>query len=60
MKGSGFGLLGDLVVGVIGSFIGGWVFGLLGLSHWGIVGTLVSALVGAMLLVWVIRLVKRG
>jgi uncharacterized membrane protein YeaQ/YmgE (transglycosylase-associated protein family) len=60
MKGSGFGLLGDLVVGVIGSFIGYWVFGLLGIASGGIIGVLICAVVGALLLLYIVRLVKRG
>lgn len=59
MKGSGFGLVGDLVVGVIGSFIGVWVFGLLGLSAGGPLGLLIASVVGALLLLFVVRLVKR-
>jgi uncharacterized membrane protein YeaQ/YmgE (transglycosylase-associated protein family) len=58
MKGSGFGLIGDLIVGVIGSFIGVWVFGLLGISAGGVLGLLVAAIVGALLLLYIIRLVK--
>jgi uncharacterized membrane protein YeaQ/YmgE (transglycosylase-associated protein family) len=60
MKGSGFGLVGDLIIGVIGSFIGVWVFGLLGISSGGIIGLLVAAIVGALILLYVIRLAKRG
>jgi uncharacterized membrane protein YeaQ/YmgE (transglycosylase-associated protein family) len=60
MKGGGFGLLGDLVVGVIGAFIGGWAFGLLGLFPAGIVGTLITATIGAVILLWLIRLVKKA
>jgi uncharacterized membrane protein YeaQ/YmgE (transglycosylase-associated protein family) len=59
MKGKGFGLVGDLVVGVIGAFIGVWLFGLLGISSGGILGLLVAALVGALVLLYVIRMVKR-
>jgi len=59
MKGAGFGLLGDLVVGVIGSFVGVWVFGLLGISPGGLLGLLVAAVVGAMLLLFLVRLIKR-
>ncbi len=59
MKGSGFGLVGDLVVGVLGAFIGAWVFGLLGLSVGGILGLLVAAIVGALLLLYLLRLVRR-
>jgi uncharacterized membrane protein YeaQ/YmgE (transglycosylase-associated protein family) len=58
MKGSGFGLIGDLIIGVIGSFIGVWVFGLLGISSGGILGLLVAAIVGALLLLFVVRLAK--
>jgi uncharacterized membrane protein YeaQ/YmgE (transglycosylase-associated protein family) len=60
MKGGGFGLLGDLVVGVIGAFLGGWLFGMLGLFPAGMLGTLITATVGAMVLLWVIRLVKKA
>lgn len=60
MKGSGFGLLGDLVVGVVGAFLGGWIFGLLGIAAYGLIGSLITALVGALVLLYVIRLIKRG
>lgn len=60
MKGSGFGLLGDLVIGVVGAFLGGWVFSLFGIAAGGILGALVTALVGALLLLYLIRLVKRA
>ncbi len=60
MKGGGFGLLGDLVVGVIGAFLGGWLFGMLGLFPAGMLGTLITATVGAVVLLWVIRLVKKS
>jgi len=60
MKGAGYGLVGDLIVGVIGAFIGVWVFGLLGIAAEGIIGLLVAAVVGALLLLFVIRLIKKG
>ena len=60
MKGRGFGLFGDLVVGVIGAFVGGWLSGLLGISTGGIVGLLVAALVGALVVLYLLRLVKKG
>lgn len=59
MKGSGYGLVGDLVVGVVGSFIGAWLFGVLGISAGGILGLLVAAIVGALLLLFLLRQVKR-
>jgi uncharacterized membrane protein YeaQ/YmgE (transglycosylase-associated protein family) len=60
MKGSGFGLFGDLVVGIVGAILGGWVFGLLGLAAWGLIGSIVVALIGALILLYVIRIVKRA
>jgi len=59
MKGSGLGLVGDLVVGVIGAFLGVWLFGLLGISAGGILGLLVASIVGALLLLYVLRLIKK-
>jgi uncharacterized membrane protein YeaQ/YmgE (transglycosylase-associated protein family) len=58
MKGGGFGLVGDLVVGVIGALLGGWVFGLLGIAAYGLLGSLIMATIGAMLLLFLIRLIK--
>ena len=58
MKGKGFGLIGDLIVGVVGAFLGGWLFGLLHISVMGgIIGSLITALVGALVLLFVIRLI---
>ena len=59
MKGAGFGLVGDLIVGVIGSFVGVWVFGLLNISSGGILGLLIAAIVGALILLYIIRIVKK-
>jgi uncharacterized membrane protein YeaQ/YmgE (transglycosylase-associated protein family) len=59
MRGGGFGLGGDLVIGVIGALLGGFVLGLLGLSASGLVGRLVSATFGAVLLLYIIRWIKR-
>jgi uncharacterized membrane protein YeaQ/YmgE (transglycosylase-associated protein family) len=60
MRGGGFGLLGDLIVGVLGAFLGGWVFTLFGVTAYGLLGLLLTALVGALLLLFLIRLVKRA
>jgi len=60
MKGSGYGLIGDLICGVIGSLIGTWVFGLLGISWGGVLGLLVASVVGALLLLYFLRLIKKG
>jgi uncharacterized membrane protein YeaQ/YmgE (transglycosylase-associated protein family) len=60
MRGGGFGLIGDLVVGVIGALLGGFLFGMLGLSASGLIGSLVTATVGAIVLLFLIHLVKRA
>jgi len=59
MKGKGFGLIGNLIVGCIGAVLGGYLFGLLGLASYGLIGSLVTALVGALLLLWIISLIKK-
>ncbi len=61
MRGGGFGLLGDIVVGIVGSVVGGYLFGLLGVSAGGgLIGSIVTATVGAMALLFLIRLIKRA
>lgn len=59
MRGAGFGLLGDMIVGVIGAFLGGWIFGLLGIGAYGLIGQLICALIGALVLLFLLRLIKR-
>jgi len=59
MKGGGFGFWINLLVGIVGGFLGGWVFGLLGIAFLGIVGSLVAAVVGAIILLWIISLIKK-
>ena len=59
MKGKSFGLLGNIVVGVIGGLIGGYLFGLLGITTKdGLAGSLITAAVGAIVLLWIARMVK--
>ena len=60
MKGRGFGVIGNLIVGIIGAFIGGFVFGLLGIATYGLIGSLISSLAGAIILLWIIGLVKKS
>jgi uncharacterized membrane protein YeaQ/YmgE (transglycosylase-associated protein family) len=59
VKGGGFGVVGDIVVGVIGALLGGYLFSLLGVSTGGgLLGSLVVATIGAIVLLFGIRLVK--
>ena len=60
MKGGGFGLVVNIVVGVIGAFIGGSLFSALGISAGGFIGSLVTATVGALVLLWVVGLIKKN
>ena len=60
VKGGGYGLVGDLIVGVVGAFIGGFLFRALGLSAYGLIGNLVVATVGAVVLLVIIRAIKRA
>jgi uncharacterized membrane protein YeaQ/YmgE (transglycosylase-associated protein family) len=55
MRGKGYGVLMDLVLGLVGAIIGGLVFGLLGLHAYGVVGQLVIATAGAVMLIWLVR-----
>ncbi len=54
-----FGLLGDMLIGVAGSFIGGWIFGMLGLEIDVFIGQIISAFIGAVLLLVIINSFKR-
>ena len=60
VKGGGFGLLIDIVVGILGAVIGGWLAGVLGSGFSGILGSIVIALIGAVILLLVIRLFNRA
>jgi len=60
MKGGGFGLLGNIVVGIIGAVIGGFVFDVLGISAGGLIGSLITATAGAVILIYVVGLIKKA
>jgi uncharacterized membrane protein YeaQ/YmgE (transglycosylase-associated protein family) len=59
VKGSGMGTLMDLVVGIVGSILGGWIFTLLGLAAYGLIGQLVMATIGAIVLLLIVRAIKK-
>ena len=61
VKGGGFGLVGDLVVGVVGAFLGGFLFSTLGVSSGGgLIASIIVATIGAVVLLFLIRLIKRA
>ncbi len=60
MKGSGFGLLGNIVVGIVGAVIGGALFGMLGISASGLLGSIITATAGAVVLLFFASLIRRA
>jgi uncharacterized membrane protein YeaQ/YmgE (transglycosylase-associated protein family) len=61
IRGTGFGIIGDLVIGIIGAFIGEWVMPQLGIHPGvGIVAAIINATIGALLLLLTIRLLRGG
>lgn len=62
VMGGGHGIIGDIIVGIVGAFIGGWLFGRLGVSTplGGLAGTIFTAFIGAVVLLFILRLIGRG
>jgi len=58
MKGRSFGIVGNLIVGVIGAVLGGFLFGLVGLAAIGLIGRLISATIGAVVLLFILQKIK--
>lgn len=55
-RGSGFGLVGDMVVGIIGAFVGGFLFNMIGIGAYGTIGSIIVSTIGAIVFLWVLRL----
>jgi uncharacterized membrane protein YeaQ/YmgE (transglycosylase-associated protein family) len=60
MKGSGYGVIGDIVLGVIGAVVGGFLFRLVGIAAYGTLGAIIVATVGAVVLVALARALKKA
>jgi uncharacterized membrane protein YeaQ/YmgE (transglycosylase-associated protein family) len=59
MKGGGYGVVVDIILGLLGAVLGGWIFGQLGIwPAGGMIGSIIVAFVGAVVLVWITRLLK--
>ncbi len=58
LKGGGLGILGNIIVGIIGSMIGGFLFDFLEISTNGLIGSVVTATIGAIVLLFGVRLIK--
>ncbi len=60
IDGTGFGIVGDIIIGIIGAFIGNWLLGALGLFiGMGLIGAIISATIGAVVLLVVIKMIKK-
>jgi len=60
MKGGGYGVVMDIVLGIVGAVVGGWLLGLLGVQAGGLIGTIIVAIIGAVVLIWLSRMIKRA
>jgi uncharacterized membrane protein YeaQ/YmgE (transglycosylase-associated protein family) len=59
MKGGGFGFLMNLLLGLFGGLLGGWIFDMLGIEWGGLLGQLGTAIVGAVVILWVASMLKK-
>lgn len=60
MKGGGYGVLVDIILGILGGIVGGWLFGLLHIPLNGLIGRIVVSFIGAVILVWITRKIKKA
>ena len=62
MGGTGYGIIGDIIIGIVGAFVGGWLFRQLGVAtpFAGLPGTIFVAFIGAIVLLFVLRLIRGG
>jgi uncharacterized membrane protein YeaQ/YmgE (transglycosylase-associated protein family) len=62
MGGTGYGIIGDIIIGIVGAFVGGWLFRQLGVHSpvAGIAGIILTAFVGAVVLLFVLSLIRRS
>jgi uncharacterized membrane protein YeaQ/YmgE (transglycosylase-associated protein family) len=62
MGGTGYGLIGDIIIGIVGAFVGGWLFTRLGVAtpFGGLAGIVFVAFIGAVVLLFLLRLIRGG
>lgn len=62
MGGSGYGLIGDIIIGIVGAFVGGWIFRMLGAGSpfGGLAGVIFVAFIGAVVLLFLLRVIRRS
>ena len=60
-SGGGFGLIVDIIVGIVGAFVGGWLAGVFHITlGGGFISSVIVAVIGAVVLLFVLRLIKRA
>ncbi len=61
MKGGGYGMIVDIILGILGGFVGSWILGLLGFAtSGGIIADVIVGIVGAVILVAITRMIKKA
>lgn len=60
MKGGGYGVVMDILLGIVGAVVGGWLLGLLGIHSEGLIGSIIVAIIGAVFLIWLSRKFKKA
>jgi uncharacterized membrane protein YeaQ/YmgE (transglycosylase-associated protein family) len=60
MKGGGFGVIGNIIVGILGAMLGGWLLPKLGITIGGEFGGFITAVIGAVILLFIVGLIKRA
>ena len=59
MKGGGSGLIRNLILGIVGSILGGWLLGLLGIHFAGEIGQFITSVIGAIVVIWLASLISK-
>lgn len=59
MKGGGYGIIVDILLGMVGGIVGGWLVSSLGFGPGGLIWSILVAILGAAILIWITRLIKK-
>ena len=59
MKGGGYGVVADILLGIVGGIVGGWIVGFFGIVGGGLITSILVAILGAVVLIWLTRLIKK-
>lgn len=59
MKKGGYGMVADILLGIVGGVVGGWVVSLLGFGGGGLIWSILVAILGAVILIWITRIIRK-